>query len=145
MRLTTVRPRKMRPNIVCLPSSHCVGASVMKNWLPFESGPLLAMDSIPAPDTTSHTTVNHCHLAIRSNNVPVHNIHNDRRLRIIELHWNNYLSKSSPRSQNSVPTPSQQILSPSPQAVTPFQSPIQAVFYCPSISTIKLKTSSSTN
>lgn len=37
------------PNIVCFPSSHCVGASVMKNCDPFVSGPEFAIDNIPAP------------------------------------------------------------------------------------------------
>lgn len=37
------------PNIACFPSSHWVGASVMKNWDPLESGPELAIEMIPAP------------------------------------------------------------------------------------------------
>uniref|UniRef100_A0A671QXL2 Transporter n=1 Tax=Sinocyclocheilus anshuiensis TaxID=1608454 RepID=A0A671QXL2_9TELE len=35
--------------VVCFPSSHCVGANVRKNWLPFVSGPALAIARIPAP------------------------------------------------------------------------------------------------
>ena len=37
------------PKMVCFPSSHGVGASVMKNWLPFVFGPLFAIDKMPAP------------------------------------------------------------------------------------------------
>jgi hypothetical protein len=39
-RWTTFIPFETRPKIVCLPSRKGVGASVMKNWLPFELGPL---------------------------------------------------------------------------------------------------------
>mgnify|MGYP007063932233 CR=1 FL=1 len=39
-----------KPNIACLPSSHCVGASVIKNWDPFVLGPEFAIDIIPAPE-----------------------------------------------------------------------------------------------
>ena len=46
---TTCIPLETRPNIVCLPSNHCVGANVMKNWLPFVFGPLFAIDNMPAP------------------------------------------------------------------------------------------------
>lgn len=55
IRLITSIPRSTRPKMVCLPSSHWVGASVMKNWLPLVFGPLFAIDKIPAPDT--HTVV----------------------------------------------------------------------------------------
>ncbi len=48
----TCMPELTRPNMACLPSSHCVGASVMKNWEPFVSGPELAIDRIPAPAKT---------------------------------------------------------------------------------------------
>ena len=41
--------RDTRPKMVCLPSSHGVGARVMKNCDPFVLGPLLAMERIPAP------------------------------------------------------------------------------------------------
>ena len=37
------------PSQCCAPSSHGVGASVMKNWLPFVFGPALAIERIPAP------------------------------------------------------------------------------------------------
>lgn len=43
------------PNIACFPSSHCVGASVIKNWEPFVFGPEFAMDNIPAPKSEIHT------------------------------------------------------------------------------------------
>ena len=36
-----------RPNTVCLLSSQGVGTVVMKNWLPFVLGPLLAMETMP--------------------------------------------------------------------------------------------------
>jgi len=49
MRCTTFMPEKTRPNTECLPSNHGVGASVMKNWLPFVLGPELAMERMPAP------------------------------------------------------------------------------------------------
>lgn len=49
IRLRTPMPWQTLPNILCLPSSHCVGARVKKNWLPFVSGPALAMARIPAP------------------------------------------------------------------------------------------------
>lgn len=49
MRLTTCIPEWTRPNIVCFLSSHWVGASVMKNCEPFESGPELAIERMPAP------------------------------------------------------------------------------------------------
>ena len=39
-RCTTFIPFETRPKIVCLPSRNGVGASVMKNWLPFVLGPL---------------------------------------------------------------------------------------------------------
>jgi hypothetical protein len=39
------------PNIVCFPSSHWVGASVIKNCDPFVFGPEFAIDNIPAPIT----------------------------------------------------------------------------------------------
>ena len=35
--------------MACLPSSHCVGASVMKNCDPLVLGPELAMERTPAP------------------------------------------------------------------------------------------------
>lgn len=37
------------PKIVCFPSSHGVGARVIKNWDPFEFGPEFAIHKIPAP------------------------------------------------------------------------------------------------
>lgn len=37
------------PKIVCFPSSHCVGANVIKNCDPLVSGPELAIDTTPAP------------------------------------------------------------------------------------------------
>ena len=41
---------RIRAKIIeLLPSNHWVGANVMKNWLPFELGPELAIDKIPAP------------------------------------------------------------------------------------------------
>jgi len=43
------------PKIACFPSSHCVGASVIKNWDPFVFGPEFAMDNIPAPKSEIHT------------------------------------------------------------------------------------------
>lgn len=46
---TTFIPELIRPNMVCFPSNHWVGTRVIKNWLPFVSGPLLAMDKMPAP------------------------------------------------------------------------------------------------
>lgn len=48
MRLTACIPDETRPKIVCFPSNHCVGASVIKNCEPFVSGPELAIDNIPA-------------------------------------------------------------------------------------------------
>mmetsp|Transcript_23881 Transcript_23881/g.81438 ORF Transcript_23881/g.81438 Transcript_23881/m.81438 type:complete len:210 (+) Transcript_23881:111-740(+) len=38
-------PSRSSPNTTCLPSRCGHGASVMKNWLPFVSGPRLAIDS----------------------------------------------------------------------------------------------------
>ena len=49
IRLTIGIPAETLPNIVCFPSSHGVGARVIKNWLPFVFGPLLAIAKIPAP------------------------------------------------------------------------------------------------
>ncbi len=63
---TTLNPLFTLPNIVCFPSSHGVGASVIllnheshtpynnidttnKNWLPLVFGPLFAMLNTPAP------------------------------------------------------------------------------------------------
>ena len=63
---TTAIPFDIRPKIVCfpiranqsletnlinhiVPSNHGVGASEIKNWLPFVLGPALAIDAIPAP------------------------------------------------------------------------------------------------
>src|SRR4029078_4902730 len=40
-------PSTPAPNTLGLLSSHGVGTSVMKNWLPFVLGPLLAIDRIP--------------------------------------------------------------------------------------------------
>src|SRR5258708_11165142 len=40
-------PSITSPKIVCLPVSHCVGATVIKNWHPFVLGPLLAIASLP--------------------------------------------------------------------------------------------------
>lgn len=60
MRFRTPMPWQTRPNILCLPSSHCVGASVRKNWLPFVSGPALAIARIPAP--TIQANFNFCHI-----------------------------------------------------------------------------------
>jgi len=37
-----------RRKLVCLLSSHGVGATVTKNWLPLVLGPELAMESLPA-------------------------------------------------------------------------------------------------
>lgn len=51
IRCRTPIPSEILPKMVCLPSNHCVGASVMKNWLPFVSGPALAIAKIPAPKT----------------------------------------------------------------------------------------------
>ena len=45
------------PNIACFPSSHCVGASVIKNWEPFVFGPEFAMDNIPAPKSLNSYNV----------------------------------------------------------------------------------------
>jgi hypothetical protein len=45
---------EISPNIVCFPSSHCVGASVIKNWEPFVFGPEFAMDNVPAPENEIH-------------------------------------------------------------------------------------------
>lgn len=42
-------PEQTRPKMVCLPSRAAAGASVMKNWEPFVSGPLFAIESTPAP------------------------------------------------------------------------------------------------
>jgi hypothetical protein len=42
------------PKIVCLSSSHWVGARVMKNCDPLVSGPELAMESMPAPEWQEH-------------------------------------------------------------------------------------------
>ena len=50
-------PELTRPNMVCFPSSHCVGASVKKNWEPLESGPLFAIDKIPAPGKIQYILV----------------------------------------------------------------------------------------
>ncbi len=41
-------PSTTSPNTLCLPSSHGVGTSVMKNWPPLVFGPLLAIDRMPA-------------------------------------------------------------------------------------------------
>eukprot|EP01052_Picozoa_sp_SAG31_P023028 SAG31_NODE_1865_length_7034_cov_1.932805_4_plen_151_part_00 len=49
MRFTTSMPVLTLPNIVCLPSSHGVGANVKKNCDPFVLGPALAIERIPAP------------------------------------------------------------------------------------------------
>jgi hypothetical protein len=46
-------PSTTSPKIVCLPFSHSVGASVMKNWLPLVFGPRLAMASNPGRSNTS--------------------------------------------------------------------------------------------
>lgn len=46
---STPMPWHTRPKMVCLPSNHCAGANVMKNWLPLVSGPALAMARMPAP------------------------------------------------------------------------------------------------
>lgn len=46
---TTRMPLLTLPKMVCLPSNHGVGASVMKNCEPFVLGPELAMLRIPAP------------------------------------------------------------------------------------------------
>lgn len=48
-RFTMPIPWHTRPKMVCLPSSHWVGARVTKNWLPLVSGPALAIARIPAP------------------------------------------------------------------------------------------------
>lgn len=49
MRFTIAMPFLTRPKMVCLPSSHGVGASVMKNCDPLVLGPEFAMLSTPAP------------------------------------------------------------------------------------------------
>lgn len=60
-RFSTPMPWQTRPNILCLPSSHCVGANVRKNWLPFVSGPALAIARIPAPTIQAH--LNFCQIS----------------------------------------------------------------------------------
>jgi hypothetical protein len=40
-------PSTTSPKMVCLLSSQGVGATVMKNWLPFVPGPALAIESFP--------------------------------------------------------------------------------------------------
>lgn len=52
------------PNIVCFPSSHCVGASVIKNWEPFVFGPEFAIDNIPAPKNEIHTMLDQSYVCI---------------------------------------------------------------------------------
>ena len=49
IRLTTESPELTLPKMVCLLSKCGAGARVTKNWLPFELGPLFAMESTPAP------------------------------------------------------------------------------------------------
>jgi hypothetical protein len=39
---------KQRGRDTHFPSSHAAGPSEMKNWLPFVSGPLFAMETMPA-------------------------------------------------------------------------------------------------
>jgi len=46
--------------MACFPSSHWVGASVIKNWDPFVSGPELAIDKIPAPEIVDKISENTC-------------------------------------------------------------------------------------
>merc|ERR1712172_337738 len=46
---TTSIPFTIFPNTTCLPSSHEVFFTVMKNWEPLVSLPALAIDSHPAP------------------------------------------------------------------------------------------------
>ena len=41
-------PSAISPNTECLLSSHGVGTSVMKNWLPLLFGPEFAIDRIPS-------------------------------------------------------------------------------------------------
>lgn len=49
MRSATSCPSTTSPKIECLPVSHLVGATVMKNWLPLELGPAFAMAKYPGP------------------------------------------------------------------------------------------------
>src|SRR5215469_17053967 len=44
---TTSCPSTTSPKMVCLPVSHDVGATVMKNWQPLVLGPELAIASLP--------------------------------------------------------------------------------------------------
>ena len=50
---TTVIPEHTRPKIVCLPSNHGVGASVMKNWLRLVFGPAFACSIAHAGKTAA--------------------------------------------------------------------------------------------
>jgi len=83
IRLSTWMPRDTRPNIVCLPSSHCVGAKVTKNWLPFVFAPLLAIDRIPAPVTWQVTSLtNRQQLSINNNDQSTMHLYSAEALRV---------------------------------------------------------------
>ena len=59
-----------RPKMVCFPSSHGVGASVMKNCDPLVFGPLLAMDKTPAPVCFSSRVISSSNLPPNADTPP---------------------------------------------------------------------------
>ena len=77
-----------------VPSNHWHGASVTKYWLPFELGPLFAMDTTPAPVCFNSGWISSSNIGLWS--------HQNKMLLLIRISFNPFVPSSYSSEKNWV-------------------------------------------